>query len=107
MCLSTASQTATGSILDWYRRLIALRHAEPALADPRLDQLQASGSDRTLHVTRGPFHIAANFSDRDAKIPLSPPGPLDVIASWVPCEPPGDCGDLHLPAHSVAVLRER
>ncbi|MCW2873041.1 malto-oligosyltrehalose trehalohydrolase [Actinacidiphila oryziradicis] len=94
------------ALLDWYRRLIALRHAEPALTDPHLDRLQASAGDRTLRITRGPFHIAVNFSDRDAKIPLSP-RPLDVIASWVPCEPPGDGGDLHLPARSVAVLRER
>ncbi len=99
-------------LLAWYRRLIALRHAEPELTDPALDAVHVTVGGHTLRLDRGRFRIAVNFSPEETLIPLHHPGRADPpgyvpVAAWRPCPPPTDTGCLHLPGHSVAVLRER
>ena len=50
-------------LLDWHRRLIALRRQLPALTDPRLDRIQTEFDQeaRWLIVRRGPVTVAANL----------------------------------------------
>lgn len=99
-------------LLAWYRRLIALRHAEPELTDPALDAVHVTVGGPTLRLDRGRFRIAVNFSPEEVLVPLHHPGRADppgyvAVAAWRPGPPPADTGCLHLPGHSVAVLRER
>ncbi|MFJ5215297.1 malto-oligosyltrehalose trehalohydrolase [Streptomyces sp. NPDC088354] len=102
-------------LLAWYRRLIALRHAEPALTDPALDAVRVTAGEHTLCLERGPFRVAVNLSPEDAGIPLHDAGRAgapghggyEVLASWQPCADPADSRFLTLPGHCVAVLRER
>lgn len=88
------------ALLAWYRRLIALRHAEPELTDPDLAAVRAVHGEHTLCLSRGRFRIAVNLSPEEAVVPLD--GPCEVVAAWEPCGPP-DGHRLRLPGHSVAV----
>ncbi|MFI9309662.1 malto-oligosyltrehalose trehalohydrolase [Streptomyces triculaminicus] len=94
-------------LLAWYRRLIALRHAEPALTDPRwhYDALSA-GPGGTVTFRRGPLVVAVNPTDRPVRVPLGPGGArAEVLAAWRPQAPPDEDGGLTLPAESAAILR--
>ncbi|MFE0626325.1 malto-oligosyltrehalose trehalohydrolase [Streptomyces sp. NPDC058864] len=109
---SEADREPHAELLAWYRRVIALRHAEPELTDPALDAVHVTVGGHTLRLDRGRFRIAVNFSPEEALVPLHHPGRADppgyvLVASWRPCPPPTGTGCLHLPGHSVAVLRER
>lgn len=97
---------AHAALLDWYRRLIALRHAEPDLTDPDLEAVRVTPGEGTLCVGRGRFRVAVNFSAEDAEVDLGRlPGPAEFVAAWTPCEPPDAYGRLRLPGHCAAVLR--
>lgn len=103
-CLDWAEQDRAvhRELLEWYRSLIALRRAEPALTDPRLDTVTATAGGRTLRVARGPFRILVNFSDAPARVPLDTP--CEVLLSRPECKLlPGDA--VQLPARGAAVLR--
>ena len=54
---------AHAEMLDWYRRLLALRRAEPELTDPRPvgTQVECDGDVVVMH--RGSFTVLANFGD--------------------------------------------
>lgn len=54
-------------MLDLHRRLLALRHSRPALADGRLDEVSATADEAsgTLVVERGDVVIVANLSSED------------------------------------------
>jgi maltooligosyltrehalose trehalohydrolase len=65
-------------LLDWYRRLIALRRQLPALTDPRLDRIQTECDEaaRWLIVRRGPVTVAANLGSRPWACPAGPAAAL-------------------------------
>ncbi|MDT0450081.1 malto-oligosyltrehalose trehalohydrolase [Streptomyces hesseae] len=93
-------------LLAWYRRLIALRRAEPALTDPRwrYEALSVTG-EGVVSFRRGPLHIAVNLTARPAALRLA--GPVtEAVAAWRPVGlPDGDDGVLRLPPETAAVLR--
>ncbi|SIO89181.1 malto-oligosyltrehalose trehalohydrolase [Nocardiopsis sp. JB363] len=68
------------SILETYRALIALRRAEPELADPRLDRFEVTVSEdgRVLVLHRGRLRLVCNLSAEEAVVELdtSPGAPL-------------------------------
>ena len=70
-------------LLEWYRELIALRHARPELTDPRLEQVSADFDEdaRWLVVRRGRLRIAAHLGDAAARLPLGAPGAALLVAS--------------------------
>jgi len=89
-------------VLDAYRRLAALRRAEPDLTDPRLDRtsVEHDADARWLVLTRGELRVAVNFAEQ--------PVTLDVAADEVLFASDVSVtagGTLILPAHSVAVVR--
>jgi maltooligosyltrehalose trehalohydrolase len=63
---SEMSAPRHAAMLDLYRRLIALRAAEPDLRDPRLDRVQVTfdEDEQWLVVHRGRFRVVANLADR-------------------------------------------
>jgi maltooligosyltrehalose trehalohydrolase len=68
------TQPVHAQLLDWYRRLLALRRSVPALSDPRLDRVDAT-SDRekaTLRLFRGGVSLLVNLGDSDQLLPVQP-----------------------------------
>jgi maltooligosyltrehalose trehalohydrolase len=63
---SEVSAPCHAEVLDLYRRLIALRAAEPDLRDPHLDRVDVRYDEdaRWLVVLRGGFRVVANLADR-------------------------------------------
>ncbi|WP_433893323.1 malto-oligosyltrehalose trehalohydrolase [Streptomyces sp. CA-111067] len=91
-------------LLDWYRALIALRRAEPALSDPQLETVAATVGGRTLRLARGPIRTVVNFSDAPARVPLDVP--CEVLLARPGCKLlPGAEPAIQLPARGAAVLR--
>ena len=89
-------------LLDWHRRLIALRRAVPALRDGRLDRVQVDVDEGTgrLVVRRGPVVVAVNVGPDDLTVGV--PGQLALASEGVAA---GD-GAVRLPPDSVALLLE-
>ncbi|HEY5876941.1 MAG TPA: DUF3459 domain-containing protein, partial [Ilumatobacteraceae bacterium] len=51
-------------MLDWYRRLLALRRREPELSDPRPPATQVERDGDLVVMRRGSLVVLANFGDR-------------------------------------------
>jgi maltooligosyltrehalose trehalohydrolase len=98
-------------LLDWYRRLIALRHSDPDLHDPRLSQVRVEFDDaaRRLIVSRGRIRVAVNLAETAQSVPLDAPVESVLLASddTVTAEPGHDANTpaMRLPAESVAIVR--
>ncbi|MFE0253834.1 malto-oligosyltrehalose trehalohydrolase [Streptomyces sp. NPDC059010] len=92
-------------VLDWYRRLIALRHAQPDLTDPDLADTKVAydEQERWLAFRRGDVRVAVNLAKEPAAIPLGP-RKAAVLAAWEPVEAPGADGVLQVPGESSVVL---
>ncbi|MEU3411555.1 malto-oligosyltrehalose trehalohydrolase [Streptomyces sp. NPDC006658] len=92
-------------VLDWYRRLIALRRAQSDLTDPDLAATQVAydGQARWLAFRRGDVRVAVNLGKESAAIPLGT-GRVEVLAAWEPVPAPGPDGLLHVPGESCVVL---
>ncbi|QKW29977.1 malto-oligosyltrehalose trehalohydrolase [Streptomyces seoulensis] len=92
-------------VLDWYRRLTALRREQPDLTDPDLADTKAAHDEegRWLAFRRGDVRVAVNLGEEPAAIPLGS-HPVRVLAAWEPVAPPGPDGVLHVPGHSCVVL---
>ena len=96
-------------MLEWHRRLIALRRSEPALRDPRLDEVSvvADAAERSVVVRRRGVHVVANLAATPLTLSLGTPVDDVVLASGdVTVEPAGaNDASITMPAESVAVLR--
>ncbi|MGV4928643.1 malto-oligosyltrehalose trehalohydrolase (plasmid) [Streptomyces sp. BHT-5-2] len=116
------------ALLSWYRTLLALRRAHPALTDPDPSRTQVTHDEsaRWLLLRRGPLHLAVNLADDStAAIPLgpcAPPAPsvssttasaatsasissaFHAAAGWPHPLLPNDDGVLHLPGESAVVV---
>ncbi|HZY77331.1 MAG TPA: malto-oligosyltrehalose trehalohydrolase [Jatrophihabitantaceae bacterium] len=98
-------------LLAWYRRLIALRHSDPDLSDPRLTEVHADFDDSAnwLVVRRGRLRVAVNLADHEQTVPLDTAVAEVVLTSAAESDEekmstsPGDT--VRLPAESVAILR--
>jgi maltooligosyltrehalose trehalohydrolase len=100
------SQSDSGrhaALLDWYRRLIALRRRVPALTDPRLDRARTECDPAAgwLVVRRGPVAVAANLGAGAWTFPAGPGAELLAASD------PGirqRNGGLVLPPDTVAIV---
>jgi maltooligosyltrehalose trehalohydrolase len=92
-------------MLDWYRRLIALRKATPELADPRLDlvQVRYDASARWVVVERAGLRVVGNLADSQQLVPLDRPAGAILIASANVSK--SDQRGITLPGQTVAVVR--
>ena len=100
---SERSHGACRDLLDWYRRLIALRRDTPALRRGRQDDLHAVCDERagTLIVRRNEIAVACNLSGTTATIDVQGIRGL-LLKSTDEIRREGDA--LSLPQDSVAVL---
>jgi maltooligosyltrehalose trehalohydrolase len=90
-------------MLELYRSLIALRHARPELADPRLDRFVVEQKGPVVVMHRGDLRLVCNLGS--SAVSMS----LDRATQWVLLAS-GDDVDLagqavHLPAESFAVVQ--
>ncbi|MEU4149323.1 malto-oligosyltrehalose trehalohydrolase [Streptomyces sp. NPDC026659] len=92
-------------VLDWYRRLIALRHEYPDLTSPGLagTNVAYDADARWLAFRRGDVRVAVNLGREPAAIPLGS-GRMEVLAAWDEVEAPGADGRLQVPGESCVVL---
>ena len=91
-------------VLQLYRRLAALRRAEPELTDPRLDRVEADADDdrRILVIRRGSILVAANLSYQPQPVEL--PGSTELLLAT--SDNVSSTGPwTELPATSAIVLR--
>jgi maltooligosyltrehalose trehalohydrolase len=93
------------SMLDWHRRLIALRKATPELADPRLDRVQVRYDEvaRWVVVDRGGLRVVCNLAGSEQPVPLDWSVADVVLASRDVVV--SESGELIVPGESVAVVR--
>ncbi len=86
-------------LLDWHRRLIALRRSEPALSSGTFADVRVrfDDDDRWLVLNRGDLSIAANFSSEPRRVP--------GLAGEVVLTSDDSVAVDVLPPESVAVLR--
>jgi maltooligosyltrehalose trehalohydrolase len=99
------SQPPHQELLDWHRRLIQLRHAEPSLNDDRLDRVNIYFDEaaRWLVMERDAISVACNFGDHPQSVPL-PAGEHQVLMTSGPGVNAVK-GGMDLPADSVAILK--
>jgi maltooligosyltrehalose trehalohydrolase len=93
-------------MLEWYRRLIALRHQEPHLTSGMLDRESVifGEEQKWLRMMRGSIEVALNAGESEIKLPLThEPEMLMASSEQVALETDG----LRLSPGSVAVLRLR
>jgi maltooligosyltrehalose trehalohydrolase len=85
-----------------YRELIALRHREPDLADPWLDDLRIEYDEeqRWIVMHRGALAVACNLGEASATVPVAG----SVVLAW---DEPTVSQSTVLPGHSFVVLRTR
>ncbi|HEX6920857.1 MAG TPA: malto-oligosyltrehalose trehalohydrolase [Actinomycetes bacterium] len=95
-------------LLDWHRRLLALRRAEPELSDPRLDRVRVlhSRAEGWVVVHRGSLRVACNLGPTARRVPLDGPVTGVLLTSYdEQGRPDGDDTRVELPRESVAVVR--
>jgi maltooligosyltrehalose trehalohydrolase len=88
-------------LLDWYRKLIALRRRIPALTDPRLDAVSVQAAADVLSVWRGPVLVTANLGRATARVDV-PDGSVALAASDPGIRLAGAV--VELPADTVAIV---
>ena len=97
-------------LLDWHRRLIAVRKSRPELTDPWLRTVRTSydEGEQWLVVRRGGLAIAANLAPQPRRVPLGAPVDELLLASQdVRSYGEGGEARLELPAESVAIVTLR
>jgi maltooligosyltrehalose trehalohydrolase len=69
-------------LLEWHRRLIALRRSTPALTDGRFDRVEVDYDEagRWLVYAHGPLTVACNFGEAEATVPVRP-GTVELTSS--------------------------
>jgi maltooligosyltrehalose trehalohydrolase len=91
-------------LLTFYRRLIALRRAEPDLAsgDRSATRCRHDDTERWLVVERGRLAVVVNLAPEPAAVPVPGAGARPVLLTWEPVTPVGD--EVRMAGHGVAVL---
>jgi len=90
------------AVLDLYRRLIALRAAEPDLRDPDLSRVRVefAEDEQTLVIDRGQFRIVVNLTAAPRRV-VGVAGDVVLSTGDVSDEPDG----IRLSGESAAILR--
>jgi maltooligosyltrehalose trehalohydrolase len=92
-------------LLDWHKKLLALRRQESVLTNGRLSQVavQFDEDARWLVVERGAITIACNLADRRQLVPICAHRPKTLRLGSEPDIEVRDTG-MELPADAVAIL---
>ncbi|UIJ35941.1 malto-oligosyltrehalose trehalohydrolase [Allobranchiibius sp. GilTou73] len=74
------SQPEHARLLEWYRELLRLRRAVPALADPALGVTDVRRDGDVLTYARGGYTVIVNLSSAEIAHPLD--GTCHLLAGW-------------------------
>ncbi|CAN5276347.1 malto-oligosyltrehalose trehalohydrolase [soil metagenome] len=98
---SERSREPHAGVLDWYRDLLALRAATPALrdADRAAVEVTHDADAGWIMVERGPISVAANLGAEPVTVKVKG----DRRLAW-PSDLETDAGSVHLPPDGVIVL---
>ncbi|MGI8521891.1 MAG: malto-oligosyltrehalose trehalohydrolase [Nocardioidaceae bacterium] len=90
-------------LLGVYRRLAELRRAELALTDPSFHSISCSADEdaRVFTLDRAGLRLVVNFGDRPASVPAS-----GELRFTTPTPATLDSGELRLPPHGAALVRQ-
>ncbi|HEX3625014.1 MAG TPA: malto-oligosyltrehalose trehalohydrolase [Verrucomicrobiae bacterium] len=101
-----ASKSPHAEILDWHRRLIALRRAEADLSDGDLKNVHVTfdEKERWLVLDRRSISVICNFSERPQRIPVSGESPKILMASEKEIQVANGFADM--PPESVVILKQ-
>jgi maltooligosyltrehalose trehalohydrolase len=103
------SEGIHAEMLEWHRRLIALRREEIALTRSELRQVQVEFDEgqKWLRMKHGPIEVAFNGGASGVKLPVQDrqEDRYEVVLASTP-EVVCKGGDLWLPAGSLAVMRD-
>ena len=93
-------------MLAWYKELVALRRSTPALVDGRLDRVHARYDQEAvwIAVERDGTIVAANLGSKACEIDMPADDPTEIALASKP-EATIDANVLHLPPHSVVLVR--
>jgi maltooligosyltrehalose trehalohydrolase len=96
-------QADHADMLAFYRRLIALRAAEPDLRDPQLDRVEVEFDEgaRWLVARRGAFRIMANLTEQPQLLGRTG-GEIVLATGWADSR----VGGVEVGAQSAAVVRD-
>jgi maltooligosyltrehalose trehalohydrolase len=99
------SEGIHAEMVEWHRRLIALRRAEIALTRSELRRVAVEFDERQkwLRMKHGPIEVAFNAGTSEVRLPVADNYEM-VLASTPKVACVGS--DLRLPAGSVAVMRD-
>ncbi len=92
-------------MLNWYKKLIALRHRIPSLSDGQLEEIEShvSEPESWMRVHRGPVTVVASLSVRSRRIPLTAGRSRHVLLTSSP-EIEISEGAIQVPPDSFVVL---
>jgi maltooligosyltrehalose trehalohydrolase len=98
-------QPQHAAILEWYKRLIQLRHSEPSLANGEMKSVltRFDEGERWLVVERGAILIVCNFSNEFRTVSAGTKDDQILIAS--DARVGASDGKVNLPPESVAILK--
>jgi maltooligosyltrehalose trehalohydrolase len=99
---SELDRPAHAGLLDWHRRLIALRRAHPELADGSWPDVDTDERARLLVLRRASWTVACNLAGESRSLPAGTGA--DVVLASAPGVGVA-AGRLTLPPESVAVTR--
>jgi maltooligosyltrehalose trehalohydrolase len=89
------------ALLDWYRRLIALRRGQPALTDGRLQRVRAWSGDNVIVLWRPPVVVVCSLAGDERVLSQAQGGEL-LLASEAGVTMTSE--GVKLPPESVAIL---
>ena len=97
------TQPPHAAMLDWYRRLIALRRSTPGLTDPDLahTHVRFNEDDRWLVMERGAVTVAFSLAPQPIQLEIHPGSTIALASSP---EIQLNANALTLPSDTVAVL---
>jgi len=98
------NEAAHADVLDWYRKLIKLRRAEPSLnnGEPGNTAVTYNEDERWLCMQRGSIIVACSIAETAQTVPIHRKGEL-ILASRQEIVTTGDT--VTLPPDSIAVIR--
>jgi maltooligosyltrehalose trehalohydrolase len=93
------------AMLEWHRKLIALRGRHSAFTTGRLDFTQSACDEAAqwLRVERGPLTIVCNFAERAQEIPVGDTCPPNLLLASKTGTSLADCRAI-LPPETVAIF---
>ncbi|MBD3336107.1 MAG: malto-oligosyltrehalose trehalohydrolase [Candidatus Eisenbacteria bacterium] len=99
------SRSPHAGLLEWHRRLIALRKGLPELTDGALENVQVRFDEeaRWLVVSRGAVTVACNLADEEKPVPVPGPAGRRLLLASVPGVEAVE-GRIALPGRAVCIL---